>query len=125
MLSKKLLWIDCLGALAAGAAMLVFSSWLSGLYGFSRQFVVGLAAVNLAYGSFSLSLAARRRRPPALIALLALANLAWGLVCFAAAIHLSDAATPFGLAHLVLEGLYVGGLGALEWKWRRQLVSAD
>jgi hypothetical protein len=125
MLLRNLLWVDCIGALAAGVLVLSFSGWLSGLYGLSQPFVVFLAAVNLAYGSFSLSLAARRKRPVALVGLLAAANAAWGfLFCFGAAIVLAPAASPFGLAHLIGEGLYVGGLGLLEWKRRHQLATA-
>lgn len=125
MLLRKLLWIDCLGALLAGIAVLSLSSWLSGLYGFSQGFVVGLGIVNLAYGTFSLSLAARAKRPLALIVLLAAANVAWGFFCFGAALFLAETASPYGLAQLILEGLYVGGLGVLEWKRRHQLVVAS
>lgn len=126
MLLRNLLWVDCLGALLAGIAVLSLSGWLSGLYGLPRSFVIFLAVVNLAYGAFSLSLAARSKKPLALVSLLAAANMAWGfLFCFGAAIALAPAASPFGLAQLIGEGLYVGGLGALEWSRRHQLATAS
>lgn len=126
MLLRKLLWVDCLGALLAGVAVLSLSSWLSGLYGLSQPFLVFLAVVNLVYGTFSLSLAARPKRPLALVSLLAAANVAWGfLFCFGAAIALAPTASPFGLTHLIGEGIYVGGLGLLEWRRRHHLVTAS
>lgn len=121
---KNLLWVDCLGALLAGVLMLALSSWLAGFYGLPWDFFIAITVANLAYGAYSLTLALRKSRPLALIVLLAAANVAWGVFCFAAAIHLAATASPFGLAHLVLEGLYVGGLGLLEWSRRHQLVSA-
>ena len=44
---------------------------------------MGLA--NLAYGTFSFSLARRAVRPRALLQLLASANIAWGVLCAVAA----------------------------------------
>ncbi len=120
----RLLWIDCTVAAAAGAAMLAASGWLSALYALPQSFVVGLAVVNLVYGAFSFSLARRDRRPLRLIVLLAVANLGWGVVCWGLAVALAGTASPFGVAHLVGEGLFVGGLGALEWRWRDQLRTA-
>lgn len=119
---KNLLWVDCLGALVAGVLMLALSSWLAALYGLPWDFFIAIAVANLAYGAYSLTLALKKSRPLALIVLLAAANVAWGVFCFAATLHFSATATPFGLAHLVLEGLYVGGLGLLEWSRRHQLL---
>ena len=130
MPTKILLWIDCIGALLAGAAVLSLSSWLAGLYGLSLSFVTFLGLANIAFGAYSLKLAMPRRRrrpwprPLALVSFLAGANVAWGFFCFAAAVRLAGKASPFGLAQLILEGLYVGGLGALEWRSRRQLAAA-
>ena len=59
-----------------------------------------------------------------LVVLLALANLAWDLVRWGLAMALAGTAPSLGLAHLVGEGLFVGGLGALEWRWRERLRTA-
>ena len=122
--APRLLWIDCTAAGSAGAAMLLLSGWLSVLYALPRAFVVGLAVVNLAYGAYSLSLARRDRRPIALIVALAAANGVWAVACVGMAAALADTASVFGLAHLVGEGLFVGGLGALEWRGRERLRTA-
>ena len=84
-----------------------------------------IGVVNLLYGSFSLPLARRRQRPLVLIQLLAVANLAWALFfCFRWAYVYGDTASLFGLAHFVGEGIWVGGLGVLEWRWRESLQTA-
>jgi hypothetical protein len=66
-LIRRILWIDCTGAFATGVAMLLVSGWLSTLYGLPTAFVIGHAFVHLAYGTFSFSLAVRKRRPMALL----------------------------------------------------------
>lgn len=121
---RRLLWIDCTAAGLAGLAMLALSAWLSALYGLPQSFVIGLGVVNLLYGAFSFSLARRASRPLKLIVALAAANGAWAVVCIALAVAVGGSATLFGLAHLVGEGLFVGGLGALEWRWRDRLRTA-
>ena len=122
---RNLLWIDGLGAALAGVLTLALMGWLSELYDLPRNLLLLIGVVNLLYGSFSLPLARRRQRPLVLIQLLAVANLAWALFfCFRWAYVYSDTASLFGLAHFVGEGIWVGGLGVLEWRWRESLQTA-
>lgn len=121
---RDLLWVDCTAGLAAGVVVLALSPWLGRLYALPRGLLAGIAVANLAYGTFSFSLARRARRPRALIALLVVANAAWAVLCFIAAVHFSGTASAFGLAHLAGEGVIVGGLAALEWRARGRLVVA-
>ncbi len=53
--------------------------------------------------------------------LLVVANLTWALLCLRWVFVFSQTASPFGLAHLLLEALFVGGLACLEWRWRELL----
>ncbi len=115
--AKSLLWIDCSGGLIVGALVLAFSPWLSTLYALPVGFVIVMGAANLAYGGYSFSLARRAVRPRALLLLLVAANITWAVLCVLATALLAQEASPFGLAHLVLEGVYVGCLGLLEWKY--------
>ena len=123
-LSRTLLWIDSGAALLAGVAVLALATRLSELYALPRALLLGMGAANLTYGLFSGSLARRARRPPRLLVALVVANAAWAGLCGAAALGLADRATAFGLAHLVGEGLFVGGLAALEWRQREPLRRA-
>lgn len=122
--AKHLLWIDCTAAALAGGAVLLLWPWLARLYGLTPDWLVFIAIANLAYGSYSFSLALRRRRPLTLIILLVVANGAWALACVAMAVHFAGSATWLGLGHLVLEAAFVGGLAAREWRWRLQLAQA-
>ncbi len=115
---RKLLWLDCTAAFLAGAVVLALSGWLSQLYALPHAFVITLALVNLGYGTFSFSLARRQQPPRRLIVALVVANAMWAVLCGIAALWLVGTASMFGLAHLVGEGLFVGGLAALEWRHR-------
>lgn len=122
--AKSLLWIDCLGGLAVGILVLTLSPWLSSLYALPERFVLALGAANLAYGTFSLSLARRAVRPRALLRLLIGANLAWAVFCVSASAVFASQASSYGLALLLFEGAYVGGLGLLEWRYLDALLTA-
>ena len=74
----RLLWLDGLGGLLAGAVVLLLSGWLSELEGLPEGFVVFMASTNLVYGSYATSQAMRSARPPVRIAILACANILWG-----------------------------------------------
>lgn len=102
--------------------MLATLGWLSQLYRLPRDFVLLVAVANTAYGCYSLTLSRFRRRPMPCIVLLVVANLAWAALCFYWVGAYWGTAGPLGLGHLAAEGLFVGGLGALEWRWRRRLV---
>lgn len=119
----KLLRIDSLGGLSVGLVMLLLSYWLSAWYALPRGFIVFMALVNIAYGCYSFSLLIRTKRPPSLIALLVLANAVWAVLCVRWAIIFAQTASPLGLAHLLAEALFVGGLAYLEWRNRNLLLS--
>lgn len=123
-LLRKLLWVDCGAALLAAVVVVPLSGWLSQLYALPQGLLVGFGVVNLGYGTFSLSLARRARRPRSLIILLVLANATWAGVCGLTAALVAGSASAFGLAHLIGEGLFVGALAGLEWSQRERLLVA-
>ncbi len=120
-LRQRLLWIDGSGGLLVGLVVLALLNWLTVLHGLPKGVLAASGVANVAYGCYSLSLARRAVRPPALIRLLVVANLAWAVVCFALATRYSGSASFLGLGHLLMEGVYVGALGCLEWHWREHL----
>ena len=121
---RHLLWIDSGAGLGAGVVVLALSGWLSEVYGLPRALLLGMGAANLAYGTYSGTLARRARRPRGLLLLLVVANGAWAVLCVVLAVRLAHSASAFGLAHLAGEGLFVGGLAALEWRERERLQRA-
>ena len=121
---RRLLWIDCLGAFGVGAGVLALSAWLAPFLGLPLWFVIGEGLVNLAYGSFSYSLARRASHPLRLVRRLALMNVAWGLMALGLAVVSYGAASPFGTGHLAVNFVYVGGLGLMEWRSASDLEPA-
>lgn len=83
-----------------------------------------MGMANLAYGTYSGALARRARRPRGLLLVLVFGNATWAVLCGLAAVVLADTASAFGLAHLVGEALFVGGLATLEWRERERLQCA-
>ena len=120
----SLLWIDCTAGLLGGTLTLSLARWLSPLYALPVGLLVVMGVANLAYSAFSFSLARRRFRPRTLLALLVIANASWAGLCGLTAIVVAADATTFGLAHLILEGLFVVGLAGLEWRNREALLVA-
>lgn len=119
-----LLWIDYTAGALVGLGTLAFSGWLSALYRLPEGVILGMAAANLTYPIYSFNLARRARRPVRLIELLAVANLAWSMVCLWLIWRFAGTASGLGIAHLALEAGFVGGLGALEWRARHRLADA-
>jgi hypothetical protein len=121
--AQKLLWIDSGAAALAGVGVVAFSGWLSRLHGLPRELLLFIGAVNLVYAAYSFSLAVRAERPMLLIKLLVCGNASWAVICLVLATAYLSQATVFGMAHLVGEGIFVGGLAAIEWNQRHILLA--
>ncbi|MBK9164441.1 MAG: hypothetical protein IPM21_11155 [Acidobacteria bacterium] len=123
-LTKYVLWIDCLGALATGALLFILSGSIAPLYGLPQSCVVGHGIVHLVYGTYSFSLAVRRTRTILLITLLVFANAAWAFLCIIFAAKMVESDPVFAAVHFLIEGIYVGGLAYFEWNQREALQTA-
>jgi len=123
-LRRNVLWVDGLAGSLVGALVLLLSGRLSDLHHLPHNFILFMGGVNLLYGSYSLTLASRSNRPLAFIKFLVAANGAWAVVCLVCATVFWQTASPFGLAHLLGEAIFVGALGFGEWRWRDFLRTA-
>ena len=92
--------------------------WLSRWTQLPQGLVFFMGIANLAYASYSFSLAVRSQRSPTLINLLVAANLAWSLLLFVWVVVFFDTASLLGFVYLLSESLFVGGLAVLEWRSR-------
>jgi hypothetical protein len=61
--ARSILRLDASAACVAGLAVLALRSWLAPLYGFPPELVLFVGASNLAYASYSGSLAVLATRP--------------------------------------------------------------
>ena len=120
-LHDRILWLDCFGGLIVGAAVLAISVQLSELENLPLRLVLGMGIVNVLYGSYSLFVALQKPRAMRLVETLAIANVAWLIVCVAFVLIWAKQISSFGIFHLLGEGMYVAVLGFIEWRWKDKL----
>ena len=98
--------------------MIVLSPILTPWYGWSANFTLYIGLVNIGYGCYSGFLTLRLKRKERLtrgtVILLIIANSVWLGQCLTQTWWLYGNVSYLGLAHLMGEGLYVGGLAYLE-----------
>lgn len=118
---QNILWVDCIGGLIVGVLILCFCQLISEWDSLPLWIVIVVGIANLAYGGYSLWITTRNPRPMILVKILALANMAWLVVCVAIVVSHWSEISPFGILHKLGEGIYVASLGYTEWRWRKTL----
>ncbi len=119
--NDKILWIDCVGGIVVGCAVLAICGPLSEWENLPVSIVAGMGVANLVYGFYSLFVTLQKRRRRIFVKGLALANMGWLLICVGLTVFFWGTIAWLGVLHLVGEGVYVAGLGWVEWKWQRVL----
>lgn len=94
--------------------MLALSGPLAAVFGIPRAVVVGMALMNLLYGSFSYSLARRSEPPRRRVIALVTANFVWAAICVGLAALLAGPNSWLGATYILVEGVVVGTLAAVE-----------
>lgn len=121
--ARALLHVDSAAGLAVGVVVLALSRWLAALYELPLDLVQAMGVANLAYGAGSGNLVWRLRRtgtvPRLAVTTLAVANLAWAAVCVALIVGFAGRSNAVGVAVLILEAAFVGGIGLAELRWVR------
>ncbi|EIE00776.1 hypothetical protein [Leptospira licerasiae] len=115
--ARFFLTLDSSGALIVGLFVLLFSSFLANLTGWTESFTHMEGFANLIYGSYSGTLLLRLKKgnlQRVFVFILIIANSFWGLQCFAQAWRLKEDATSIGTAILLLEGVYLVALSYFE-----------
>jgi len=105
--------------------VLSLSFWLESIYALPRSLLLTMGAAGLLYASLALALASRPAPPPAVVALLGTANLAWAALCVLFAFILLNSASWLGLAHLAVEAAFVSWLGVNELRFRGSNQSVE
>lgn len=118
---RTVLWLDCIGAFVAGSLILGFHQLISRWDSLDISIVLFVGVANLVYGFGSLYVNTIGRTVRS-ISTLALANVFWLAVCISIIAFNWNSISSFGIAHKLLEGTYVAGLGITEWKFRNQLA---
>jgi hypothetical protein len=120
---RHLPWIDGAAGLIVGIAILALRGVLVDFYGLSPAMLTFIGCANVAYSLIGFTLGPRRPRPGWHLQLLVIANLAWGTVCIGILLRVHETATPFGLAHVIAEALFVPMLGVIEWRHRAEILA--
>jgi preprotein translocase subunit SecG len=108
--------VDWIAGAVVGVLVLSLRGWLAGLYSLPADLLLVMGIVNLAYAcvSFTLAMLSRGDSVP-LLRMVAVANVIWAVICVVLAVVWFGKGSVFGVASLFGEGLFVGGLGVLEW----------
>ena len=118
---QNVLWVDCIGGLIVGVLILCACKLISHWDSLPLSIVLGVGFANLAYGGYSLWVTTRKPRPAIFVKILALANMAWLIVCVVIIASHWNEISIFGILHKLGEGIYVASLGIVEWRWRETL----
>lgn len=111
-----MIWVDAIAGTTVGILILSLNRCLTDLYLLPGQLILMIGIANLAYGGIALTLALFTRSDHVpFFRVLALANMAWALLCLAWAILYFSQASFLGMGQLIGETIFVGGLGTLEW----------
>lgn len=113
---NNLLRIDATAGLTVGVFMFALFPFLLTLYGMPTWMLATMGAANLAYGSYSFTLARSAVRTRARLTFLVIANAMWAVLCMIAAVIAAQQLTMLGIGTLVFEGAFVGTLAMLEWR---------
>lgn len=111
----NILHIDGIAGLSVGIILLIFHDWISITYNIPILIVFVFSAANVGYGIYASSLAFSQTRKVFSIALLAVANLLWGVVCLSVVLFYSKTLSLFGIVFICLEGVFVSTLAIYEW----------
>ncbi len=105
---------DALAGITAGLLLYFGRALWAPLSGLSIEWFAGLGLVGLGYGLFSGTIALRTAYRPWPIWTLILANAAYALFCLGLLVAKREALSALGVAHLLAEIVFVGGLAFLE-----------
>ncbi len=119
--ARSLLWLDGGAGCVVGLLVVTLREWLAAIYSFPLDLVLFFGLSNLAYSSYSTTLAvlASTGRTPSVraLGLLVVANGTWVLVCAAVLASTWRSASVLGLASVALEGIFVGSLAYAEYRF--------
>ncbi len=118
--ARSLLWPDGGAGAVVGLLVVTLREWLASLYSFPKGLVLFIGLANLAYSSYSTTLAvlASTGRTPKTrsLRLLVVANGSWVFVCAVILASTWRSASVLGLASVALEGIFVGSLAYAEYR---------
>jgi hypothetical protein len=121
MTIRKILWIDGLGALIAGIAVLSTRGILSGPFGLPERILLIQSVITIIYGTYSTTLAKNKIYSKKPIRVLAIANLMYVAFCMLLFMNNYYSTTVLGKVYFIAEAMYICGLAILEFRQLKYL----
>lgn len=111
----RVLWADAALSMLTGLLQLAASDGLSRLTGLPAALLWGTGLFYIAYAATIAWMASRDPSPRALVMLVAVGNIVWGLVCIGLLAAGTWPTTALGNAWVIAQAVAVVVLGDLQW----------
>jgi hypothetical protein len=114
------LWADAISCLVCGILQVALTGPLSSYFGLSENLLMGTGVFLLVYGAVVAFLATRKQVPGAIIGLLIVGNIAWGVLAVATLLGGDARITLLGKGYVTAQALTVLILAQLQYLLIRQ-----
>lgn len=115
---RQILWLDFILGGSTALVGILFNEPLTGILGFSQQFIFTVSIITGLYALLALRLALQTVISVRLLRLLIIANWIWAIISIGLLFFYFTPATILGKIFLILQVLVVGGLA---WGENKQL----
>ncbi|SNS47081.1 hypothetical protein SAMN06295912_10763 [Sphingomonas laterariae] len=122
---RRILAIDAVSCLGMGAMLVLAAPALAGPFGLEAILLRGAGLLLLPLGLFIGWLASRAVPPAALVWIVILGNLGWGLESLLLIGQAKGTITAPGAGFVAAQGLFVLAMAALEYRGVRQIRQAN
>jgi hypothetical protein len=109
------LWADAISCLVCGILQVALTGPLSSYFGLSENLLMGTGVFLLVYGAVVAFLATRKQVPGAIIGLLIVGNIAWGVLAVATLLGGDARITLLGKGYVTAQALTVLILAQLQY----------
>lgn len=113
---RQILWLDFILGGSTALIGIFFSAQLTGILGFSLQFIYTVSIITGIYALLALRLALQTLISPRLLRALIIANCIWAVISIGLLFFYFSTATILGKIFLILQVLAVAGLAIMENK---------
>jgi hypothetical protein len=110
------MWIDAFAAMTVGVGVMTFKTPLSRVFELPESLLLTQSIIALTFMPYSFFLAIRKPVDRNLYRTLAIANLAYGVLCLFFLLLFFSTANAIGLAYLSADAFIVITLAVLEWR---------
>jgi hypothetical protein len=112
---RYVLWADAISCLVCGILQVALTGPLSSYFGLSENLLMGTGVFLLVYGAVVAFLATRKQVPGAIIGLLIVGNIAWGVLAVATLLGGDARITLLGKGYVTAQALTVLILAQLQY----------